>query len=155
MSGRRADTRTCPRARDHAHPGGPGRALPAHVTSSIPVAPDLADAVHALAELARRPVDRGFLRTRLATMDAAMDALESALDAPMLDLAGHLRRAFLATTALACTLTRLPAPELAGLRHTTARVLDLLESLGAPANGELRTRLLEHASPATAPTALA
>jgi hypothetical protein len=60
------------------------------VTSSILTDTALADTIHALAELERRPKDLTFVRDRLAAMDAALSAFESTLAQP---LAAHKKAA--------------------------------------------------------------
>lgn len=115
------------------------------MTSSIAADTDLADTVHALAELERRPNDLTFVRDRLAAIDAALARFESTLAQPLAELAPHVHRTYLAAVALACAFRTLAPGELEGLRRTTIRLLDMLEPLASPADRALRARLVRHA----------
>ena len=116
------------------------------MTSSILTDAALADTIHALTELERRPDDLACVRDRLATMDAALSAFESTLAQPLAELGPTVHRTYLAALALAYTLTRFPAGEVASMRRTMQRLFDMLEALATPADRALRARLLgEHA----------
>jgi hypothetical protein len=126
------------------------------VTSSILADTALADTIHALAELERRPNDLTFVRDRLAVMDAALSAFESTLAQPLAELGPDVHRTYLAALALAYTLTGFPGPDVAGMRRTTLRLLDMLEPLAAPTDRAFRARLLGQTSVARSlPTARA
>jgi hypothetical protein len=112
------------------------------VTSTIITDTALADTIHALAELERRPLDLTFVRDRLAAMDAALSAFETTLAQPLAELGPDVHRTYLAALALAYTLTGFPAGEVAGVRRTTLRLLDMLEPIATPADRALRARLL-------------
>jgi hypothetical protein len=116
------------------------------VTSSIITDAALADTLHALTELERRRDDLAFVRDRLAAMDAALSAFESTLAQPLVELGPTVHRTYLAALALAYTLTRFPAGEVASMRRTMQRLLDILEPLAAPADRALRARLLNEPS---------
>ncbi len=116
------------------------------MTSSIVTDTALADMLQVLTELERRPHDRTFVHARLAAMDAALSAFESTLAQPLAELGPDVHRTYLAALALAYTLTRFPAGEVASMRRTTLRLLDMLEPLATPADRALRARLLGQAS---------
>jgi hypothetical protein len=125
------------------------------VTSSILADPALADTIHALAEL-ERPRDLTFVRDRLVAMEAALSAFEATLAQPLAELGPDVHCTYLAALALAYTLSGYPAGEVAGMRRTTLRLLDMLEPLATPTDRALRARLLGQASAAhAAPTARA
>lgn len=125
------------------------------MTSSLAIDAVLADTIHALAELPRHPPDTAYLRARLAAMDAALSAFQSALDHPLADLTPDVHRAFLAAVTVARALDAFPPTELTGLRRTTFRLLDILEALATPADRALRARLLNDRPLAAQPAALA
>ena len=125
------------------------------MTSSIITDTALTDTIHALTELERRPRDLTFVHARLAAMDAALSAFESTLAQPLAELGPDVHRTYLAALALAYTLTRFPAGEVASMRRTMLRLLDMLEPLAMPADRALRARLLDEPSWGTHPTALA
>jgi hypothetical protein len=116
------------------------------VTSSIVADVALANTAHALAELARRPNDLPFVRDRLAAMDGALSSFEATLAQPLAELGPDVHRTYLAALALAYTLTGLPAAEVAGMRRTTLRLLDMLEPLATLTDRALRSRLLAQVS---------
>ena len=115
----------------------------------------LADIIHALTELERRPHDLMFVHARLAAMDAALSAFESTLAHPLAELGPDVHRTYLAAVALAYTLTRFPAGEVASVRRTTLRLLDMLEALATPPDRALRARLLNEPAWVAQPMALA
>lgn len=108
--------------------------------STIEIDPPLARTAHALAHLARRPVDNAFLRTQLAASDAALDAFEAALAHPLAEVDEPAHRAYLAALVLTCTLAALPG-DLTSCQRTTARMLDLFEHFASPEDRAMRERL--------------
>ena len=108
--------------------------------STIEIDAPLARTAHALAHLARRPVDTAFLRAQLAASDAALDAFEAALAHPLAEIDAPAHRAYLAALVLMCTLAALPG-DLASCKRTTARMLEIFERFASRSDRALRTRL--------------
>ena len=116
------------------------------MTSSILTDSTLADVIHALSELERRPHDLTFVHARLAAMDAALSAFESTLAQPLAELGPDVHRTYLAALAFGYTLAYFPAGEVASMRRTMLRLLDMLEPLATAADRALRARLLAEPS---------